>query len=136
MSSPLGIRASVPRLIAEFFVILIGVLGALAADQWAQDRENRGLESEYLERLRTDAEYDREEIQFVLAVSRSGLGRETLFNVNQIGVDVRPNYRGYDVDVDDQSLLMIQFGGGSEDAPNEFILVQNWLEDVRERLGR
>lgn len=73
MSSPSGVRASAPRLIAEFFVILIGVLGALAADQWAQDREDRGLESEYLERLRADAGYDREEIQFVLAVSRAGL---------------------------------------------------------------
>jgi hypothetical protein len=54
-------------------VILIGVLGALAADQLVQDREDRGLESEYLERLRADAGYDREEIQFVLAVSRAGL---------------------------------------------------------------
>jgi hypothetical protein len=54
-------------------VILIGVLGALAADQWAQDREDRKLESEYLERLRADVGYDREEIQFVLEVSQTGL---------------------------------------------------------------
>ena len=62
--------------------------------------------------------------------------REPLFNVNQLGLDVRANYAGYDVDIDDQSLLMIQFGGGSDDAPNEFVIVQNWLEEVRERLGR
>lgn len=73
MSSAHTLRASAPRLIAEFFVILIGVLGALAADQWAQDRENQVLEAEYLERLRADAGYDRDEIQFVLAVSRAGL---------------------------------------------------------------
>ena len=68
-----SVRTSAPRLIAEFLVIMIGVLGALAADQWAQDREDQALESEYLDRLRTDARYDREEIEFVLAVSRSGL---------------------------------------------------------------
>jgi len=73
MRSPVGLRASTPRLIAEFFVILVGVLGALAADQWAQDREDRKLESEYLERLRADVGYDREEVQFVLEVSRAGL---------------------------------------------------------------
>ncbi len=72
-ASSSGVRASAPRLIAEFLVITIGVLGALAADQWAQDREDRALESEYLDRLRTDARYDREEIEFVVAVSRSGL---------------------------------------------------------------
>lgn len=73
MTSASGLRASAPRLIAEFFVIMIGVLAALAADQWAQDREDRELEAEYLERLRSDVGYDREEIQFVLAVSRAGL---------------------------------------------------------------
>lgn len=48
-----------------------------------------------------------------------------------------PNYASWDVDVDDQAFLMIQFGGGTEDAvANEFILVQNWIEELRARLGR
>jgi hypothetical protein len=68
-----GLRASAPRLIAEFLVIVVGVLGALAADQWVRDRENRELEAEYLDRLRADVGYDREEGEFVSAVSVSGL---------------------------------------------------------------
>jgi hypothetical protein len=73
MDAPSGLRASAPRLIAEFFVIVIGVLGALAADQWVQDREDRVLEAEYLDRLRADAGYDREEIRFVQAVTLAGV---------------------------------------------------------------
>jgi hypothetical protein len=73
MTSSSGLRAAAPRLIAEFFVIIIGVLGALAADQWVQDREDRELETEYLARLRADVGYDRQEVEFVSNVSRSGL---------------------------------------------------------------
>ena len=64
---------SAGRLVAEFLVIVIGVLVALGADQWVQGLEERRLESEYLERLRADARYDREEIEFVRAVSMAGL---------------------------------------------------------------
>lgn len=63
----------VGRLAAEFVVIVLGVLGALAADQWVQDRENRALEREYLERLMDDVRYDRGEIEFVRALSMAGL---------------------------------------------------------------
>jgi serine/threonine-protein kinase len=64
------------------------------------------------------------------------VSRDELFNVNQLGLDARANYAGWDVDLDDQSLIMIQFGGGSGDRPNEFVLVQNWLEEVSGRLPR
>ncbi len=61
-------------------------------------------------------------------------GRETLFNVNELGLEARANYAGYDVDVDDQSLIMIQFGAGAEGVENSFVLVQDWLVEARARL--
>ena len=48
MSQPSSLGEATPRLIAEFLVIVIGVLVALGADQWAEDREARVLEAEYL----------------------------------------------------------------------------------------
>jgi eukaryotic-like serine/threonine-protein kinase len=62
--------------------------------------------------------------------------RSPLFNVGERGLDSEPNYTSWDVDLDDQSFLMIQFGGGDSGAvQNEFILVQNWIEELRDRLG-
>lgn len=62
--------------------------------------------------------------------------REALFNIRELSLDARANYAAYEVDVDDQSLIMIQFGAGGDQAPNEFVLVQNWLVELRERLPR
>ena len=60
----------------------------------------------------------------------------TLFNVPERGLDALSNYASWDVDVDDQHFLMIQFGGDApENQKNEFVLVQNWLQEVRARLG-
>lgn len=60
----------------------------------------------------------------------------TLFNVPERGLDALSNYASWDVDVDDQHFLMIQFGGGEiGNQRNEFVLVQNWLQEVRARLG-
>jgi len=61
--------------------------------------------------------------------------RQPLFNVSQRGLDTGPNYTSWDVDIDDQSFLMVQFGGGQEAVVNEFILVQNWIEEIRARVG-
>lgn len=72
MSRGPGLAAAAPRLIAEFLVIFVGVMVALAADQWVQGLEDRRLEDEYLERLRADVGYDRDEILFVQAVSIAG----------------------------------------------------------------
>jgi hypothetical protein len=43
-----------PRLVAEFLVIVVGVLVALGVDSWAGDRADRVLEREYLHRLLDD----------------------------------------------------------------------------------
>jgi hypothetical protein len=60
-------RPSLPwsRLIAEFLVIVVGVVVALGVDQWAQGRRDRALEEEYLERLLGDVRYDIEELTFI-----------------------------------------------------------------------
>jgi len=39
---------------AEFLIIVVGVLVALAVDGWREDRVERGMEREYLERLLVD----------------------------------------------------------------------------------
>ena len=46
------------RLLSEFIVIVIGVLVALAVDQWASDRNDRASELEYLLALRVDLRGD------------------------------------------------------------------------------
>jgi Tol biopolymer transport system component len=63
-------------------------------------------------------------------------GWKTLFSVRDRNLDAASNYASWDVDVDDQHFLMIQFGGGQQEGQrNEFVLVQNWMEELRARLG-
>lgn len=54
-----GAGARAVRAVVEFTVIVIGVLVALAVDQWAEDRSERELERSYLARLVEDLERDR-----------------------------------------------------------------------------
>jgi eukaryotic-like serine/threonine-protein kinase len=62
--------------------------------------------------------------------------RKPLFNVGDLGIDSQPNYTSWDVGSDDQSFLMVQFGDEDGGAlASEFILVQNWSEELRARLG-
>jgi len=42
----------------EFVVIVVGVLAALAVDQWRSERDDRKTETEYITRLRIDVEAD------------------------------------------------------------------------------
>ena len=62
-----------PRLVSEFFVIVLGVLVALGVDSWASSSSDRRLEREYLGRLLEDVTYDLGELEFIRAVSASGL---------------------------------------------------------------
>ena len=65
------------------------------------------------------------------------LRRDALFNLNELGLFAQANYAGYDVSLDDQQLYMVQFGAATnEEMVNEFVLVQNWLTEVEERLPR
>ena len=48
------------RMIGEFTIIVVGVLVALALDQWASSRADRVTEAEYLTALVADLEADEE----------------------------------------------------------------------------
>ena len=60
------------RLVAEFGVIVLGVLVALGFDSWAAARRDRALEAEYLARLLDDVRYDLNELSMVEIVSEVG----------------------------------------------------------------
>jgi hypothetical protein len=61
------------RLVAEFFVIVVGVLVALGVDSWATSQRERALEAEYLARLLDDVRFDLDELAMVDSVSRIGI---------------------------------------------------------------
>jgi len=54
------IKASIDwrKAATEFVVIVVGVLAALAVDQWRDDRNDRATEAEYLGRLKSDLNAD------------------------------------------------------------------------------
>jgi hypothetical protein len=60
------IQISVQRAVAEFAIIVLGVLAALAVDNWNQARLDADLESQYLSRLAADITDDIERLQFTL----------------------------------------------------------------------
>jgi hypothetical protein len=59
------------RWLGEFVVIVLGVLVALAVDDWAQHRSDRNVESDLLERLREDLVADAAD----LALAQSQVAR-------------------------------------------------------------
>lgn len=63
--------ALVRRLVAEFVVIVLGVLVALAADRWITRLDRDALEEDYLSRLEADLKRDSALAVFVLSTSRS-----------------------------------------------------------------
>jgi hypothetical protein len=60
------IQISVQRAVAEFAIIVLGVLAAFAVDNWNQARLDAGLESQYLSRLLADITNDIERLEFTL----------------------------------------------------------------------
>lgn len=58
VNSSFDVRSEWPMLAAEFLVIVVGVLVALGVDSRASWRNDRQLETEYLERLLEDVRYD------------------------------------------------------------------------------
>lgn len=63
--------------------------------------------------------------------------RAVLFSPSEVNINLGANYTSWDVSPDGSRFLMIQAGGaGDGTVANEFVLVQNWLTEVRERLGR
>ena len=63
-------------------------------------------------------------------------GSERLFSVADLNLEAGPNYTSWDVAADGRFMFIRTGGPDSGDRPNEFVLVQNWLEEVRARLRR
>ena len=68
-------RGRIWRLLGEFLVIFVGVLTALAADQWVQTQRDRELEASYLVRLESDLVSDSLMLAERLEASLEGLKR-------------------------------------------------------------
>ena len=56
------------RALGEFLIIVVGVLAALAVDEWRGERESRKLESAYLARLQADIKRDVDEFTVEISV--------------------------------------------------------------------
>ncbi len=63
-------------------------------------------------------------------------GSEQLFSVTERALEAGPNYTSWDVAADGRFLFIRTGGPDASGRPNEFVLVQNWLEEIRQRLGR
>jgi len=83
------------KLVAEFFLIVIGVLAALAADTAFENRRDNELEAEYLARLEVELRSDVEAIKY----------RITFFNDVQAFCDDVLNWLDSDAPVDQATLL-------------------------------
>jgi serine/threonine-protein kinase len=64
------------------------------------------------------------------------VGREPLFSVSDLNLESGANYTSWDVAADGRFLFIRTGGPGDADRPNEFVMVQNWLGEIRARLGR
>jgi len=69
-----SVRDGTRRLVAEFVVIFVSVLAALAADQWVQSHRDREAEAAYLRRLEADLVTDSTMLADRLQASSRGLG--------------------------------------------------------------
>ena len=58
MISQLSKYALAARLTGEILIIIVGILAALALDNWNQDRKDRAHSQEYLNRLIADIRAD------------------------------------------------------------------------------
>jgi hypothetical protein len=61
-------RIDWPRTLGEFVIIVMGVLAALAVDEWRGDYNDKKTELDYLDRLRVDIERDIEEFSSQLSM--------------------------------------------------------------------
>ena len=57
-----------PKALGEFLIIVVGVLAALAVDEWRGEREDRRLEAAYLARIQVDIKRDIDEFAAEIAV--------------------------------------------------------------------
>lgn len=80
------------RLAAEFLVIVVGVLLALAADRWNQERADADAEAAYINRLIDEIRADSVQMERALALMPSRLAaRDTLLGVVN-GAEAPPDF--------------------------------------------
>ena len=60
------IQISIQRSVAEFAIIVLGVLAAFAVENWKESHAESILEAQYLERLVSDVTFDVERLQFTI----------------------------------------------------------------------
>ncbi len=87
--------------VAEFLVIVVGVLSALGVDAFVDWLEDRELEEEYVERLLADVEYDLAEIDFAASLARAAIAQ----------LDVLADEERFAA-IDDNELLSIAYVAG------------------------
>ncbi len=96
-----GAKRRSPGFVAEFLVIVIGVLAALGVDAFVDWLEDRELEEEYVERLLADVEYDLAEISFAASLAEAAIVQlDTLADEERLAA------------VDDDELLSIAYVAG------------------------
>lgn len=88
---PKPTAAITSRLAAECFVIVIGVLVALGVDNWANERADRVLEQDYLQRLLDDVRYDMGEFAFLDSIGRIGFDASVTLSSPEAVADLTPS---------------------------------------------
>ncbi|NIW35275.1 MAG: hypothetical protein GWN02_19560, partial [Gemmatimonadetes bacterium] len=62
--------------------------------------------------------------------------REELFSVPERNIDIQVNYPFWDVTPDGQRFIMAQFDLDGSAPVNDVIIVENWFEELKARVGR
>jgi serine/threonine-protein kinase len=57
--------------------------------------------------------------------------RQVLFSTDEYNLVTGENYASWDVGPDDQRFMMIQIGGETNGTPVEFVIVENWFEELK-----
>ena len=62
--------------------------------------------------------------------------RQVLFSIADRNIFAGANYAGWDVGSDDQRFLMVQIGGETAGVRNELIVVENFFEELKAKVGK
>ena len=79
------------RVLGEIAIIVLGVLIALAVNDWAQGRNDRALERRYLERLRADAGHNAATLEQMLHTNESRAATLAAYDAWVAGAGARPD---------------------------------------------
>ena len=82
------------RWVGEFVVIALGVLAALAVDNWSEEHNNRVLEQEYLARIKEELKWDLAEIEEAIkaSIGQARAATSLLYELNDPLADHVPRF--------------------------------------------